>query len=153
MEALKVARFLNLFAVAAVAGAFFAVRFGYSPTMRTLAPVPYAQVQQGLSATLRVRVPIAMGAALVTSLAVLVLQGEVESEEFFLTLFGFAATLVAAVASWLVNVPIEREVLTWNPKGPPANWFVFRDRWEEFHTLRAVLGVLALAAHAAAAVF
>jgi len=153
MDGLSVARFVNLFVVAAIAGSFFAIRFGYSPTMRALSPVPYTQVQQGIAATLRLRVPIAMAVALATSLAVLVLHGEVESSGFFLTLIGFATMLVAAVASVIVNQPIEREVLTWDPKGPPANWFVFRDRWEQFHTLRAGLAALALACHAADAVF
>jgi uncharacterized membrane protein len=53
----------------------------------------------------------------------------------------------------LVNVPINREVQSWQPDAPPAEWKRLRDRWERFHSTRTLLIVPGFALFAASVVF
>ena len=53
----------------------------------------------------------------------------------------------------LVNVPINGKVQSCQPDAPPKAWKLVRDRWERFHSIRALLSVLGFALFAASVVF
>ena len=51
--------------------------------------------------------------------------------------------LVLYIANMVVtlrfNVPLNKEVQSWQHDAPPAEWARVRDRWQRFHTLRTML--------------
>ena len=48
-----------------------------------------------------------------------------------------AAVLIAFTL--IVNVPINKRTLTWDPENPPADWQDVRSRWHTYQGVRAVL--------------
>jgi uncharacterized membrane protein len=62
--------------------------------------------------------------------------------------FVVAATLeaVVLVITVALNIPINREVQSWQAGSAPPAWMAVRDRWLLFHWLRTAVGVGAFAA-------
>jgi uncharacterized membrane protein len=62
--------------------------------------------------------------------------------------FVVAATLeaVVLVITVALNIPINREVQSWQAGSAPPVWMAVRDRWLLFHWLRTAVGVGAFAA-------
>ena len=75
-----------------------------------------------------------------------------------LLLLFFAAYLHAGTGRWLflasgllllagivvtlaIEVPINQQVVTWQPGAMPPNWATLRDRWWRFHAVRSGMGV------------
>lgn len=60
---------------------------------------------------------------------------------------------VAEVALTITkNVPLNREVQTWDADNPPEQWANVRDRWMEGHRVRTVLSLVGFACSVAAAI-
>ena len=59
-------------------------------------------------------------------------------------LFVAAGVLLLAgiVVTVAVEVPMNKQVVQWQPGAMPAEWMAVRDRWLRFHAVRTVLGVL-----------
>jgi len=70
-----------------------------------------------------------------------------------LSLAGLVLCIDDMLVTVLVNVPINGKVQGWKPDAPPADWKRLRDRWERFHSIRALLVVLGFALFAASVVF
>lgn len=68
-----------------------------------------------------------------------------------LTLTALILLALALTISFLVNVPINGEQLTWVVQTPPAHWASTRDRWQLSHILRTAAAVLAFGCLCAAA--
>jgi hypothetical protein len=62
---------------------------------------------------------------------------------FALGAAGLAGTLVSYAVG---NRPVNARVAVWTPGTLPADWAVWRDRWETAHAVSAVLAVVALIA-------
>lgn len=151
--ALAAARFVNLALLAAVFAVVAGTRLAVSPIVKTLAPVPYATYQQTSVKLLGPVMQPLLVACVISPVTVLVLLGEVGTARFWLTALGLAGVVAVVATTIMGNLPLDREVLTWNPKGPPANYFEVRDRWEKLHTLRAAFVGVALAAQIGALVW
>ena len=50
--------------------------------------------------------------------------------------------LAGIVVTVAVEVPMNKQVVQWQPGAMPAEWMAVRDRWLRFHAVRTVLGVL-----------
>ena len=147
----RTARFINLLLSSQATSVFVGTWAAVSPSTRDFPPATYTLYQQ---ATIRNLIPVMgvllPGAAL-SSLVVLVVEPDKRSPAFYLTLTGLVAQLGLGGITQRVNMPINKEVLTWSPEHPPAAWQRKRDRWEAAHTVRAVVAVGGLAALFAAA--
>ena len=60
-------------------------------------------------------------------------------------LLALGCLVAAGVSSAVVNVPINGQLQHWSATHPPSNWTATRDRWDEFHVVRTVLALVALA--------
>ncbi len=60
-------------------------------------------------------------------------------------LFGVAAAFEAVVLAitLAVNVPMNKEVQSWQAGAAPSTWVAVRDRWLRFHWLRTAMGAVA----------
>jgi hypothetical protein len=52
--------------------------------------------------------------------------------------------LLIVVYSLLLPVPINFKIARMQPDSPPANWLDLRRRWDELHTVRVLLLIIAL---------
>ncbi len=51
----------------------------------------------------------------------------------------------SAVMTRAINVPVNRQLMTWNAAAPPADVWEIWKRWEAVHTVRTILFVAAFA--------
>ena len=143
--ALAVARFINLFLVALLAGLLVGV-FIVERALLEVGPSVYTAVQKPKHAMFEPIMPIFNTLVIVSGLLVVVLLlRHRRSWVFGLTVVGVACTIVATITTLLVNVPINSEIINaWSVDAPPADWARVRDRWNLFHAIRTVLAVVAL---------
>ena len=71
---------------------------------------------------------------------------------FTLAAIAFVLFLVTVVVTVLTEVPIVKQIVTWQTETVPGNWRELRDRWASFHLLRVLPGLAALALYVAAAI-
>ena len=71
---------------------------------------------------------------------------------FTLAAIAFVLFLVTVVVTVLTEVPIVKQIVTWQTETVPANWRELRDRWAKFHLLRVIPGLAALVLYVAAAI-
>jgi uncharacterized membrane protein len=94
-----------------------------------------------------------LGSAALIFLALGVFLVRAVSAAFALSLAGLLLCIGDMLVTVLVNVPINREVQTWQPNAPPAEWKRLRDRWERFHSIRTLLVVSGFGLFAASVAF
>ncbi len=51
--------------------------------------------------------------------------------------------LLGIVFTLVFEVPVNKQIWSWNPAAVPANWAALRDRWMTFHVARTAAGVVA----------
>lgn len=143
--ALRAAVFVNLLLTALLAGVLFDFWFFTAPALGTLPAVPWTQFSQALDREYLTPAPLLY--TLVDVSAVLVVLARWRDRHRLPLLLSALALLLGAaatVSTLLVNVPINAEVLSWDPTRPPADWMLVRDRWNTAHALRTGLLVAAL---------
>jgi uncharacterized membrane protein len=135
-------RFLLLVLLALLVGTMFGIWVGFNPA--SLSGASYVEQQQNAIRSLNTLLP-AMGAICILLAIGLAVQSK-GSPRSRSMLFGAAALmLVAAVVTRFGNQPINAIVLSWSPQSPAANWVELRDLWWQWHVVRSVAGIGALA--------
>lgn len=141
---LKIAHLVNLILVSVFVGTEFAVSFFVHPVLRNLPqPVHIASVQV-LGRILGKVMPIWIPLIIVSALPVLYFIGSANSTAFWLTVAGTICIVLMLAISLFGNVPINKQVIDWNPQAPPDNWLELRNRWDNLHRVRVALDVAAL---------
>ncbi|MCD2191775.1 DUF1772 domain-containing protein [Actinomycetospora endophytica] len=123
-----------------LAGEEFVVRWGLAPAMRSLPDPAHLRIWIALVRRLRVLVPmlIAPTVALVIALAVWAAPGP-----WAWASLGVLAVFVASSA--LGTVPINMQVIEWDPDQPPPDWPTVIARWETIDVLRSSTAVASFA--------
>ena len=80
-----------------------------------------------------------LGNAAILSVAVCVVLVRAIPWAFVLTLIALVLLIGDMTVTLAGNVPINKQVQSWNIAAPPPEWANLRDRWEKFHTIRTVL--------------
>ncbi len=142
---LKVARFVNLFLVALLAGLLVGVFIVERALLEVSASV-YTAVQKPKHEVFEPIMPVFNTLVIVSGLpVVLLLIRDRKTWVFGLTAIGVLCTIALTTTTLLVNVPINSEIInTWSVDNPPAYWEQVRDRWNLFHAIRTVLAIMAL---------
>lgn len=130
-----------------LAGEEFVVRWGIAPAVRMLPDPTHLRVRIALVRRLRVLVPalIVPSVVLVVTDVVVVAPGA----------WGWAAVAVLAVfvaASAFGTVPLNMQVIDWDPDAPPATWRAVVARWEAIDVLRSTAAILTFVLLALAAI-
>jgi len=134
---------LNLFCTGILAGEEITIRYGVRGPLASLDDRPHIQLRQALIRTLRILVPAIFAAALLSAVAVTLLEGLGPG-------FGWRCAQVLALLVFIGltlsgTVPINEAALDWNPAAPPANWRTLITRWERLDSVRCWLAVTAFA--------
>lgn len=107
--------------------------------LRTLPASTYVQVKQSLDREVpRLAAPLTVG-SLVAMLGAAITAGLAGcAGAATLAAIGTLAGLIALLAVLRGDLPINKEMDTWDPEAPPADWQRLRHRWEVFFQIRAV---------------
>ncbi len=86
--------------------------------------------------------------ALAPIVALIALWRYRHSSMYAWTVAGFLSYLIGVmVLTVVLNVPINNEMLAWDPSAPPANWADLRDQWDLLNTIRTPISFFAFFAY------
>ena len=107
------------------------------PVVARLDPVPQIRMQQGMLRTFGRVMPILLPltSVLIVVTAVLAPGGAPR----VLWVVAALAAVVLIAFTLIVNVPINKRTLTWDPEHPPDDWQDVRSRWHTYQGVRALL--------------
>ena len=136
-----VIRFINIILAALLAGTSFGIWMGFNPAHYT--PSTYIEQQQNLVGSLNTLMVSLVILATIVTLTAAFLQRK--NKAVFITLLFAAAFFASCIfISRFGNLPIQKEMLTWNAASLPENWTVLRDKWWSFHIIRTIAELIAL---------
>ncbi len=144
---LLIAPVVALICTGLAAGIFLGHRAGVSLAVPVLSPSSFVQLQQVIHKTFARMMPVLIiGAVLGSALWAVLLRSRWRTGEFWLV---SAATLAMACILGMtraVNIPINKRLMTWNIAAPPSNLSAQWAPWEQVHSIRTVLAIIAFAA-------
>ncbi|MGE5090175.1 MAG: anthrone oxygenase family protein [Candidatus Levyibacteriota bacterium] len=140
--ATTVIRFIDLLLVALLAGTTVGIWLGFDPA--GLSATAYVEQQQHAIRALNGLLP-AVGAVCIVLTLILAVAAKRSPRARYLLFASTAFMVVAAVVTRFGNQPINAQVITWTTQAPPPNWSELRDWWWQWHTVRTVAMVAALA--------
>jgi uncharacterized membrane protein len=126
-----------------LAGVLFSVARAVGPMFGGLPADRYVQVHQLLDPRFDPLMPMLCALDMITALAVVVFGPGGPARIAWAT--GLVLTVAVAVISQSCNVPINRQVASWDPASPPADWSRLRAGWASGNQLRTACAVGAFA--------
>lgn len=139
--AIKVVRFLNIFAAALLAGTSFGIWLGFNPM--SYSPSTYLEQQNHLVRSLNTFMIILVFGTTILTITSAYLQRT--NKITSITLFVAAAFFISCIViTRLGNIPIQNVMLNWNANSLPENWNLLRDQWWTFHIMRTITELIAL---------
>jgi len=135
-------RFLLLILLSLLVGTMFGIWVGYNPA--SLSAPAYVEQQQNAIRAFNTLLP-SIGAACILLTAGLAYRERSDSRVRYLHIAAAILMLVAALVTRFGNQPINAIVMTWSAQAPAANWLQLRDDWWQWHIVRSVAGIGALA--------
>jgi uncharacterized membrane protein len=143
---LSILFFINLLATGLFAGALFGTWFGVSPTMLSLPASTYIQIQQSMIRSFDPGMPILASLSLLSGSVLLwQLKHRLRSRLFLFCALSSAFFIIGLAFTFIVNVPINMDVVTWSSASPPETWNDSRQSWETANTYRTWAAVLSFA--------
>lgn len=138
----NVARFLLLFVLALLVGTMFGIWVGFNPA--ALSAAAYVEQQQNAIRSLNTLLP-AMGAACIVLATILAWLSKNNSRARFMLVGAVVLLVLAALVTRFGNQPINAIVITWSAQSPPTEWIQLRDQWWQWHVVRSLAAIAALA--------
>ena len=151
--ALKCFELFNLVLSALVGGMYWGPWLALSRSLDTFEPDVFLAITHRLNQNMAGLMTYLTPLGLLATLPTLYLSFGSQSTTFWLTLAGFICFLTPLIVTVQIEVPIVRQIVSWDPSALPANWSQLRDRWVSFHRIRVVGGLVGLALLAAGAIF
>jgi hypothetical protein len=112
-------------------------------TLRSFDAAVYTQVRLIELAHLDQLASVTLIPAVIAAAALVFFAAKAKGRTFWLTLTALTLLLIVFVTSFVVNVPINTDQLTWSVHAPPTDWARVRDRWQIAHVVRTVAALLA----------
>jgi uncharacterized membrane protein len=145
MTPLIAARALALVSTGLIAGIFLGHRAGVSRASTQLAPGSFIQLQQIIHQVFqRMMPPLVVAAVLSTLTWTVLFRADRPVIAFWLLVSASLGLLVAAILTRAINIPINRQLMTWDTTAPPREFSEIWGRWERIHSIRTLLAVIAL---------
>ncbi len=140
--AANIIRFVLLVLPALLVGTMFGIWIGFNPA--SLSASAYVEQQQNAIRSLNTLLP-AMGAVCILLTVALAFMSKGLSPSRDLLFPAALFMIVAAVVTRFANQPINAVVMTWSAQAPAANRAQRRDEWWQWHIVRSLAGIAALA--------
>lgn len=145
--AANIIRFALIVLLALLVGTMFGIWIGFNPA--SLSALAYVEQQQNAIRSLNTLLPI-MGAMCILLTVVLAFLSKGDSRGRHLLIAAAVLMIGAALVTRFANQPINAVVMTWSADAPAANWAQLRDEWWQWHIVRSLAGLAALALTVAA---
>ena len=123
-----------------------------APLRETRSGALFTEVQQGRDRIAARIMPIVKNASILSVAACVVLMRAVPGA-FALSLAALILIIGDLAVTLAGNVPINKQVQSWDIAAPPPEWAALRDRWETLHTIRTALIVFGFVLFASSVVF
>jgi hypothetical protein len=140
---LFVIKFLNLLIAGIFAGALFSASAALRPAFRNLSGKEFTKLHQLTTHTYDPLMPILLVLSMLSAIFVLFLSYNFEMVNTWLLISGLICELIVGLISFAVPVPINKDIDKWSVDSPPANFSEVRARWDFYHNIRTIFGVLA----------
>jgi len=146
MRFLSCIRFIALFSTGLVAGILLGDRMGATFARPQLDPSAFVQFQQILHVHFVPTMPILIIAAVLSSaIWLFFLRSCSKSVEFLMLALATIGIISVFSVTRTVNVPINNQLMHWKASAPPPDIMELWRPWEQAHTVRTVVAVLAFA--------
>ena len=149
---IEIVQFAALVLTSLSMGVHFGTWLTEAPLRETRSGALFIEVQQGRDRVAARVMPILENAAILSVAACVVLARAVPGA-FALSLAALILIIGDMAVTLAGNVPINKQVQSWEVASPPPEWASLRDRWEKLHTMRTVLIVCGFALLASSVVF
>lgn len=126
-------QFVALVLTALSMGVHFGTWLTEAPMRETRSGPLFTEVQQGRDRVAARVMPI-LGNVAILSVAICAVLVRATPWALVLTLIALVLLIGDMTITFAGNVPINKQVQSWNIAAPPQEWANFRDRWEKFHS-------------------
>ena len=129
-----------------VAGIFLGHRAGVSRAVPILSPSSFIQLQQTIHKTFVRMMPVlVLGSVLGSALWAALLRACWRTPGFWFVVGASLMMICVATMTRAINVPINNRLMSWDVAAPPSDLSTVWARWEEIHSIRTVLAIVAFA--------
>jgi uncharacterized membrane protein len=136
-----------IFCAALATGGLMVNWIGLGRAMSRLSASTYVEFHQATNHTFDPYMPIVVAGALLGGIVLAILFRGVHSLSGELAIVGFVCYAAVLTVSTLTNVPINKQVARWSIQSPPDDWALIRARWVQFHIVRTLFSIPALACY------
>ena len=136
-----------IFCAALATGGLMVNWIGLGRAMSRLSASTYVEFHQATNHTFDPYMPIVVVGALLGGIVLAILFRAVHSISGELAIVGFVCYAAVLTVSLLTNVPINKQVARWSVQSPPDDWALIRARWVQFHIVRTLFSIPALACY------
>lgn len=143
--------FASIMLAALVMAMFLGPWLALTRTADRLEPAAFVPVVHQLSPNMARTMTVLMPISLLVLVSVMLMTFG-RGLAFWAHLIAFVLFLGALVVTTAIEVPLVRQMETWDLSAMPPGWQGVRDRWRSFHILRVVSGLVGLGVLVAATV-
>jgi hypothetical protein len=139
---LKIFELINLILCALVAGLYWGPWLALTRSIKEFEPNVFLAIVHRLNKNMAPIMTVLSPLSLLSNIPVLILS--YPSNNFYFTMIAFLLFTIALLVTVIIEVPIVKQIITWTSSTLPNNWKHLRDRWEKFHIIRVVCGILGI---------
>ena len=145
MGLLPILRVVAVVSAGLLAGIFLGHRLGLHYVLPQLSPSSFVQLAQTMYAHNAKVMPSLVSAALASNVLWLMMaRPHWRTAEFWLVVTSACGIVAIIAVSQAVNLPLNKQIVTWSVASPPPNVQQLWAPWERAHTLRVILAIGAL---------
>jgi uncharacterized membrane protein len=134
----------NVMLAAMMAGGLLMVQLAVIPTFHRLPDELGARFHVAVDRYIEYSLPAFTVLTAASAVAVLLVRDDLPGTQAVLVAVGLVATIAVALISHLCNRPLNVELRTWPMDALPARYQTLRSRWDRFHVMRTMAGLVAL---------
>ena len=136
-----------IFCAALATGGLMVNWIGLGRAMSRLSASTYVEFHQATNHTFDPYMPIVVVGSLFGGIVLAILFRGIHSLSGELAIVGFICYAAVLTVALLTNLPINKQVARWSIQSPPDDWALIRARWVQFHIIRTLFSIPALACY------
>ena len=150
---LKIVELINIVISVLVGGMYWGPWLALTRSLKTFDTNVFLSIVSRLNKNMAPLMTVLSPLSLFTTMLVLIISYNNQNTTFYFTLVGFVLFLTALIVTMAIEVPIVKQIVTWTETTLPTNWEQLRDRWQKFHIVRVIAGIVGLISLLAGALF
>jgi uncharacterized membrane protein len=145
MGALQAVRIIAVVCTGLLAGIYFGYRAGVYHALQELTATNFVRFQRVVHVRYIKVLPVLLLGALIASVLWLVMiWSQFGSAEFWLVAVSCAGIVLVGAMTRAVNIPLNKQLMTWNVDTPPSNLKELWAPWDRVNTIRTLVATTVL---------